>query len=170
MFNSATRARLQRLITDPSKYVNDWYIIWPGIIGQLFPISRNYVHWPMRRFAKDKRQTQYIAYEVSEIIALPATRRSVLILVIMESSDWQTCIPSLEKEINRLTDAAVSGTFSDRATSKVFWIGTIGHHWRYGVKEDNGRKMTPLIDWQTIHDEASYDVFQRLVALVADIV
>ena len=56
-----------------------------------------------------------------------------------------------------MTNAALSGTLSECvvATSKVFWIGTIGHHWRYGVKEDNGREMTPLIDWhETIHDEA----------------
>ena len=31
--------------------------------------------------------------------------------------------------------------------------------------------MKPLIDWhETIHDEASYDDFQRLVALIADLV
>ena len=171
MFDPVTCARLQRLITDPSQYKDDWYTIWHGIIVQLFPISRNYAYWPLHRIAKDKRHTPYLAYEVSEFIALPATRRSVLIVVIMESSDWRACVPSLEEGINRLTDDALSGTLSDRATSKVFWIGTIGHHWRYGVKEDNGREMKPLIDWhETIHDEASFDDFQRLVALVADIV
>jgi hypothetical protein len=87
----------------------------------------------------------------------------------MYGQDWQAGIPSLETEINRLVDAAFRGeTTGGIAISKVYWIGVIGPHWRFGVKEDNGQTATPLIDWHdTAHDEASFEDFQRLVALVA---
>lgn len=76
-----------------------------------------------------------------------------------------------------MTDAAFSGALSERATatSKLFSIGAISPHWQHIVKEDNGRELQvgqglkPSIGWHdTIHDEASYDDFQDLVALIAD--
>ena len=174
MFDPKTCALLERLITGPPQTNHEWYRVWCLILDQLFPLSRGYALAPLHRVTKDNRHTPCVAYNVSKFIDLTATPHSVLIVVIMESPDWQACVPSLEKEINRLTDATLSGTLMERAvpTSKIFWIGTIGHHWRYGIKEDNGgREMKPLIDWhETIHDEASYDDFQRLVALIADLV
>ena len=174
MFEPMTCALLEHFTTTTGlpQREHDWYGIWLSILGHLFPVSRGYIHRPLRRVARDNH-APYLAYEVSRFIALPAKFRTVLVLAIMDGPDWRACIPSLEKEKNHLTDAAFCGALSERvtATSKVFWIGTIGPHWQYGVKEDNGREMKPLIDWhETIHDEASYDDFQRLVALVADIV
>lgn len=173
MFDPMICALLQQLMTSPPRDESDWYGIWLTILADLFPLSRRYMYGPLNCVAKDNG-TPYLAYEVSKFIA-PSKYRTVLIVVIMDSPDWRACIPSLETEINHLTDAAFSGalTRGGAATSKVFWIGTIGHHWQYGVKEGNerelGRELKPLIGWHdTIHDEASYNDFQHLVALIAD--
>ena len=127
---------------------------------------------PLPYFPLDNHQPPYLAFEVFQRIkpgSLPW--RPLLIVAVMHSKDLRAGISSLETEINRLIDAAFSGDTSLRggtAVSKVYWMGVIGPHWRFGVKEDNGRKVKPLIDWHhTAHDEASFDDFQRLAALVA---
>jgi hypothetical protein len=51
----------------------------------------------------------------------------------------------------------------------VYWIGVIGPHWRYGVKDDDGQDPIPLIAWHGVtDDQTSYTDLQTLVALVAD--
>ena len=58
--------------------------------------------------------------------------------------------------------------FTSTAHSKLYWIGSIGPHWRYGEKEDKGQDVQPLIDWHhTTHDQASFDDLQTLACLVA---
>lgn len=60
---------------------------------------------------------------------------------IKNSQHWESGIPALERQLDRQTDAAFAGT----AHTKVYWIGTIGPHWRYGEKEDDGRDVQALI-------------------------
>jgi len=71
------------------------------------------------------------------------------------------------RQIGLQADAAFAGT----AVEKVYWIGIIGPHWRYGEKEgdiDNGRDPKPLIAWHHVtHDQASYCDLIQLVDLVA---
>ena len=174
MFEPIICATLEQLATSypRDERFNDFYGIWQSILSHLFPPSQGYGFGPLSRVAKDDH-TPYLAYEVVKLIALPANIRTVLVVAIMDGPDWRAYIPSLEKEIIRLTDAAFSGALStmSTATSKVFWIGAIGPHWQYGAKEDNlGQELKPSIGWHdTIHDEASYDDFQHLVTLIADI-
>jgi hypothetical protein len=171
MFEPITCALLQECTTNPSLDETEWYTPWFSILAHLFPISQSYVYTPLRRIAEDNHHTPYLVYEVSKLIApgVPLKFRTVLIVVVMHDPDWRAGIPLLETEINRQTDIAFSGGVSGTANSKVYWIGVLGPHWRYGVKEDNGQELKPSIDWHdTTHDQASYDDFQQLVALIAD--
>jgi hypothetical protein len=173
MFEPITCAILQQYTTSPPLNETKWYGPWFSALSHLFPLSQNYVFTPLRRIAKDDDHTPYFIYEVSKFIAPPSKLRTVLIVAIMDSPDWQAGIPLSETEINRLTDTVFSGALSGGgiATSKVYWIVALGPHWRYGIKEDNGRELKPLIDWHdTIHDQAPYDDFQRLAALIAALV
>src|ERR1700677_630917 len=115
------------------------------------------------------RTRRYFLFKVSKSTKSP---RTVLIVVVMPNPDWQAGIPLLETEINRQADIAFSGGVHGPchgpAFSKLYWIGVLGPHWRYGVKEDNGQELRPLIAWHdTTHDQASYDDFQHLAALAA---
>ncbi|KAF8261475.1 hypothetical protein EI94DRAFT_797818 [Lactarius quietus] len=112
---------------------------------------------------------RYITTPVSTMIKTPSVQiRAVLIVAIMDSPDWRAGVPLLETEINRQTVASFSGTISGPAISTVYWMGVIGPHWRYGVKEENERDARPLTAWHdTAHDQASYDAFQHLTTLVA---
>ena len=79
------------------------------------------------------------------------------------SQHWESEIPVFERQLNRQTDAAFAGT----AHTKVYWIGTIGPHWRYGEKEE-GQDVQTLIGWHhTAHDQASFDDLQALPRLLA---
>ncbi|KAK2460487.1 hypothetical protein APHAL10511_007493 [Amanita phalloides] len=70
---------------------------------------------------------------------------------INNSQHWEHGIPALERQLNRQTDAALSGT----APSKVYWIGAIGPHWKHSEKLDDGQDVRALIDWHdTAHDHA----------------
>ena len=171
MFDSIVCDILEDYATNPPENETDWYAPWTGILFFLFPVSQGYFVTPMAYFPINNHQPPYLAFEVSRWTEPPRSgplRRPLLIVVLMYSKDWQAGIPSLETEINRLIDAAFSGeTIGGTAISKVYWIGVIGPHWRFGVKEDNGQRATPLIDWHdTTHDEASFDDFQHLAALV----
>ena len=98
------------------------------------------------------------------MVAPSYTFRCVLIVKINSSQDWESGIPTLQRQLNQHTDAAFAGT----AYSKVYWIGSIGPHWRYGKKEYEGQVGQPLIDWHDIiHDQASFDDFQTLAHLIS---
>jgi hypothetical protein len=90
--------------------------------------------------------------------------RTVLIVGVENTQHWLKEIESLDRRINLKTDASFAGT----AHTKVYWIGTIGPHWRYGEWEDNGQNLTPLIGCHhTTRDQASFDDLQVLAGLVA---
>jgi hypothetical protein len=103
---------------------------------------------------------------VIEVVKLsaPLTFRTVLIVKVKNSQHWQSGIETLDRQLNRQTDAAFAGT----PHTKVYWIGTIGPHWRYGERIDNGQALRPLIDWHhTTHDQASFNDLLALVNLVS---
>jgi hypothetical protein len=100
----------------------------------------------------------------------PVTFRTVLVVEVKNTNQWQTGIPALERQLITQADAAFAGTdaFAGTAHAEVYWIGAIGPHWRYGKKaHGDGQDLVPLIEWHhTIHDAASYADLQELVALV----
>ncbi|PBK66489.1 hypothetical protein ARMSODRAFT_1021295 [Armillaria solidipes] len=103
--------------------------------------------------------------EVVKLSTPPLTFRTVLIVKVKNSQYWEAGIPVLQRQIDRQTDAAFAGT----AFEKVYWIGTIGPHWRYGIKEDDGRDPRPLINWHHItHDQVSFDDLQILTRLIGE--
>jgi hypothetical protein len=102
--------------------------------------------------------------EVVKVSTPPMTFRTVLIVEAKNTQYWPTGIRQLERHINLQSDASFAGT----AIQKVYWIGIIGPHWTYGVREDTAQDLTTLTDWHhTTHDQASFDDLQVLVGLVA---
>jgi len=124
-----------------------------------------YIITPQRRIPEDsKSHIPDFVIEVVKFTGPPIQLRTVLIVKVKNSQHWPAGVPSLERQLNRQTDTAFSGT----AVSRVYWIGVIGPHWRYGVKEDDGQDPIPLIAWHDVtDDQASYTDLQTLVALVA---
>jgi len=56
------------------------------------------------------------------------------------------------RHIKLQTNAAFAGT----AMVKVYWIGTIGPHWRCGEKEGDGQDPRPFNERHHVtHDQAS---------------
>src|SRR6266702_5356869 len=164
MFDTIICTLLQRYTANPPSNKSSWYAPWNSILSSLFPASQGYLVSPQRRTNPNSDLT----IEVLKLITLsPSLQlRTVLIVRFKNSQDWQAGIPSLEEQMKHLTVTAFSGT----AISKVYWIGVIGSHWRYGIKEDNdGQDPRPLISWHEItHDQASYEDFQVLTTLIAE--
>jgi hypothetical protein len=158
MFDVTIRTMLQQLSESPPPNVSEWYGPWYSILFGLFPASEGYIVVPKR---------PNFMLEVSNLITPePFQLRTILIVKFKNSQHWDAGIPSLEGQINRVADAAFSGS----AISMVYWIAVIGPHWRYGAKDD-GQALRPLIDWHdTTDDQASYDDLQYLTALIADTV
>ena len=73
--------------------------------------------------------------EVVKLSTGPLTFRTVLILKIKNSQHWQSRIQAIQLQLDRQTDTAFAGT----AHTKLYWMGTIGPHWRYGEREDKGQ-------------------------------
>lgn len=132
-------------------------------MNTLFPISQGYITLPQRRITEDSRSPiRDFVIEVAKLATSPFQLRTVLVVKARNSQHWQTGIPQLEKQIRRQTDTAFGGT----AAFRVYWIGVVGPHWRYGVREDRPK---PLIDWHdTTDDQASYNDLLDLIALIAD--
>ncbi|KAF8274311.1 hypothetical protein EI94DRAFT_1714142 [Lactarius quietus] len=169
MFDSVTCTILQHFTTKPPRHVCNRSGPWMSILVTLFPPSQDYALTPQGCIAEDSHHTPYLLLEVAKMTYLPSVQlRTVLIVAIMDGPDWRAGIPLLETEINRQIVASFNGPVRRSAISMVYWIGVIGPHWRYGVKEDNERDPKPLIAWHdTAHDQASYDTFQHLTALIA---
>jgi len=164
-FDITTRSVLEYYTAHPPPTEDAWYGPWTTILTTLFPSTQGYVITPQRRIPDDSES--HIPDFVIKVVKLstpPLTFRTVLIVEVKNTQHWPNGIGSFERQINRQTDASFAGT----AHTKVYWVGTIGPHWRYGEKEDNGQYPTPLIDWHhTTHDQASFDDLQVLAGLVA---
>lgn len=166
-FDIATRTLLEHYTIHPPPSEDMWYGPWNTILTTLFPAGQGYIITPQRRIIEDNETKPYIPDFIIEVLKLstpPLTFRTVLIVKIKNTEHWPNGIPALERQIHRQTDVAFAGT----AFHKVYWIGTIGPHWRYGVREYNGQDPRALIDWHDVtHDNASFYDFQDLAGLVA---
>jgi len=134
------------------------------ILSALFPITQGYMVTPHRR-CPDHPESHFPIIEVVKMTTMtPLKFHCVLIVEIKSSQDWESGIPALQCQLNQQADAAFAGT----THSKVYWIGVIGPHWRYGEKEDDGQDARPLIGWHdATHDQASFDDLQTLKHLVS---
>ena len=166
MFDPILRTVLEHYATTRPSTEDHWYGPWISILTTLFPTSQGYLILPQRRITEDSQSPiRDFVIEVAKLTTSPFQLRTVLVVKARNNQHWQAGIPRLEQQIRRQTDTAFGGT----AAFKVYWIGVVGPHWRYGVREENEQDPKPLIDWRdTIHDEASYDDLQRLTALIAD--
>lgn len=137
---------------------------WTTILTTLFPDDQGFIVTPQRRIPEDSEShIPDFVIEVVKLTSPPITFRTVLIVEVKNSQHWPGGKARLDRQISRQTDVAFAGT----AHTKVYWIGTIGPHWRYGKKEDNGQDPVPLIGWHdTTHDGASYADLQKLAELV----
>ncbi|KAF7785101.1 hypothetical protein Agabi119p4_1266 [Agaricus bisporus var. burnettii] len=164
MFDLVTRSVLGHYTTNPPSSEDHWYGPWNAILTVLFPTAQGYIVTPQRRIPDESDHIPDFVVEVVKIVSPPMQLRTVLIVKIKNSQHWEAGIPALERQILRQTDASFSGT----AVSQVYWIGVIGPHWRYGIKEDDGQDAVPLIDWHHVtHDQDSYNNLQNLATLVA---
>ena len=120
--------------------------------------TQGYIVTPQGRLPDDPESHTIpdfkIIIEVVKLSTPPITFRTVLIVKIKSSQHWQSGIGALERQLGRQTDAAFAGT----AHTKVYWIGTIGPHWR---RKTTGQDSQPLIDLHhTTHDQALFDDLQ----------
>ncbi|KAH9050441.1 hypothetical protein EDB84DRAFT_1448991 [Lactarius hengduanensis] len=143
-----------------------WDAGWTSILFFFFPVSQDYFLSPRRR----QNQMSDLVIEVVKITYDPFQMRTMIIVQIKNNRRLQSGLGPLETQINRRIDAAFRGTELGTAISKVYWITTIGPRWRYGVKEDGEQGLRPLIAWhESTYDQASFDDFQRLASLVAEL-
>ncbi len=163
-FDAVTRAVLEHFTTNPPHTKDAWYGPWIAILTTLFPTTQGYIVTPQRRLPDDPQShIADLVIEVMKMATAPLIFRTVLIVKIRNSQHWEDGIPALERQLKRQTDAAFTGT----AYPKVYWIGAIGPHWKYGERID-GQDVRVLVDWHdTTHDQASFDDLQTLSHLVA---
>lgn len=167
MFPPILHQVLEELTKHPPQDEAKWDGPWNAILATLFP---GHFVSPLGRISKDSYRTPYLLFEVSKPTnnKPPRKYRTVLVVAVMNYPDWHAGVPFLEAEINRQADAAFTSGTIGTAISKLYWVGAIGPHWQYGIK-DQGQELKPLIAWHgTIHDEASYDDFKDLAALITD--
>lgn len=163
-FDAMTRTLLECYTKRSPATEDEWYGPWTAILTTLFPPTQGYFVTPHRRPPYDAES--HIPGLTIEVVKLSTslTLRCVLIVKVKNSQHWQAGIGAFERQLNLQTGATFAGT----AYAKMYWIGAIGPHWRYGEKEEDGQNPTPLIDWHhTIHDQASFDDLQVLASLVA---
>ena len=162
MFDIATRTFLELYTMEPPATGDYWYGPWNTILTTLFP-APNYIVMPQRRLPGNS-QTQMPDFVITVAkLTTPPRMRTVLIVEIKNTPHWPGSIPDLQDQISAQADAA----FDNDAVSEVYWIGVVGPHWQYGIKKDDGQAVKPLIAWHhTTHDEASYNDFLCLTALI----
>ncbi|KAJ6590376.1 hypothetical protein B0H10DRAFT_1961061 [Mycena sp. CBHHK59/15] len=173
-FSKSTVIVLKHFTAHPPATADRWHMLPPCphfclmlfILKALFPEDADFIVTPQQRIPDDSES--HIPDLVIEVVKLTqaadVTFRTVLIVKIKNSQHWPRGIPALDRQVSRHTDAAFAGT----AHSKVYWIGALGPHWRYGINEDGGQPPVPLIPWHDVtHDDASYADFQKLVSLVS---
>jgi len=164
-FDITIRSVLEYYTIHPPSTEDAWYGPWTTILTTLFPSTEGYIITPKRRLPDDSEShIPDFIIEVVKLSAPPLTFRTVLIVDFKNSQHWQSGIGALDRQLKRHSDAAFAGT----AHTKVYWIGVIGPHWRYGKKGDDGQNITPLIGWHhTTHDQVSFDDLKVLARLVA---
>ncbi|KAF5380085.1 hypothetical protein D9615_006203 [Tricholomella constricta] len=165
-FDNSTCTILQRFTTIQPPTEDLWYGPWTSILTTLFPTTQGYMVAPQRRFSFDDPENHDSDFiiEVMKLSTAPFTLRCVLVVKIRNSQHWEPGLPVLQCLLDMHTHAALR----DTGYLKVYWIGAIGPHWRYGEKEYDGQELRPLIDWHhTTHDQASFDDLQTLAQLVA---
>ncbi|KAF9506050.1 hypothetical protein BS47DRAFT_1353378 [Hydnum rufescens UP504] len=161
-FSTTARTILEYCTTHTPATEDILYGVWTSLLGTLFTPEQGYMLAPRRCDDSDGGIPNAII-EVMKVSPNPLTLRTILIAKIQNTQYWESRIPALQRQLNRYTDGAFSGT----AYSKVYWIESIGPHWRYGEKEYEGQDARPLIDWHhTTHDQASFDDLQTLTSLV----
>jgi hypothetical protein len=166
-FDATTLAVLEYYTTHPPKTEDEWYGPWTTILTTIFPTTEGYIITPQRRLTEDSEShIPDFVIHVVKLTSPPVTFRTVLIVKVKNSQHWQSGIGTLMRQINRQVGTAFAGT----AHSKVYWIGAIGPHWRYGVKNDDSQEPVHLIDWHVVtHDDATYNDLQPLAGLVREI-
>jgi len=162
-FDFITRTLLEEYANDPPRIVEDWYGPWNTILMALFP-SSHYIVIPHRRVIEASQTLPPdLLFEVAKILIPPVTLRTVLIVQVKNPQHWESSKDVLMRQLRLRTDAAFAGT----AAVKVYWIETIGPHWRYGEKEDDDQDPRPLIAWHHVtHDQDSYRDLTQLADLV----
>lgn len=161
-----TRTVLEHYTKNPPATEDVWYGPWIAILTSLFPVTQGYLITPRHRIPDDGGEGRLpdLVLEVVRLTTPPFALRTVLIVKVRNSQHWRTGIPALERQLTGQIDAA----FANTSFKKVYWIGAIGPHWRYGVKDDEGQGPVPLIDWHdTTHDQGSFGDLQVLTGLVA---
>jgi hypothetical protein len=166
-FHIITRNSLRQYTNKTPPTKDYWFSPWDSIIRHIFSSSDNYVVHPRRVRAADNFSVQHIPDLVVEDIRDPNAivwkPRTVLIVTIENSEFWESGKDALMERIKFQTELA----FARTATERVYWVVVIGPHWRYGIKEDDGQDLRPLIPWHDVaHDDTSYDDLMRLANLV----
>jgi hypothetical protein len=162
MFNSSIVSSLKDLTTRQPQNESEWYGIWNAILSHFFPSEDGYMIAP-QTIVKSISNEYIIPDFYIEIVKispnLPLHRRIVAILEIKNTSRWPGWKERIEEQISIQADRS----FDETAENFVYCIMAVGPHWKYGVKHDNGQGIETLIPWHdVIHNEASYEDFQRL--------
>ena len=168
-FPTLTRQVLQHYSTHTTAPIESvWYGPWNTILTTLFPASDGFQVTPQRKFVDEDDHESTIPDFIIEVSRV--TERGglnfqlVLVVAIKNSQHWPDGVERLFMQLCKHANFA----FSQTARGKLYWIGVIGPHWRYGSKEDDGQpELSPLIPWHhTTHDDASFDDLQTLAGLV----
>ena len=143
-----------------------WLGPWLTILTTLFPDADNYLVSPQIKTYSERGATKGLPdliLEVAKRVDQPFGLRTVLIVEIKNPHHWPDGVDHIMHRI----DLDTGCEFSKTAFDKLYWIAAIGPHWRYGVREEDERRVGPLIDWHhSVHDAASFTDFQALATLV----
>jgi hypothetical protein len=162
-FPDVPRTLLQYYATHTAPNESIWYGGWNAILNILFPVADGFLinH---RTFVDESAIPNFI-FEVSKIAEVGGPGlQLVLVVQIKNTHQWPDGEEHLFAQICKQTNLALSPA----ASKKLYWIGVIGPHWRYGSKEDDCQPgLTPLIPWHdTTHDDASFNDLRTLAELV----
>jgi hypothetical protein len=133
----------------------------------IFPLTDRYLVmlYPSRRKTPQIPRAQRIATFLLGIMDGTSFDdiRTVLVVKIMNHQFWEAGQDALMEHIKQQTKAELV----DKARERVYWIGVIRPHWRYGVMVNGEEDPTPLIPWHhATHDDASNHDFEQLQTLV----
>jgi hypothetical protein len=159
---------LQHYTDNPPHSVAAWYGPWNTILATLFPSNQGYVIIPQLAGVAEGLQSPVpdFSIAVAKMSKRPRRFRIVLVVKIRGSAYWES--DEGKDGLMRLIRIHTGDAVQDSEEIKVYWIGAIGPHWRYGEREGEIQDPRPMISWHdVIHDDASYDDLMRLVDLVA---